>query len=65
MVQLVLLGLCYQDFLLPRLWYFISALGAQNGLKAFLEMLAVNPKATSPEFQILVLFCDAATYLIT
>lgn len=61
----ILSGLCYQDFLLPRLWHFISQLGSANGLKAYLELLSLNPKATAPEFQILILFCEASTYLLT
>ncbi|GFQ78587.1 ubiquitin-protein ligase E3B [Trichonephila clavata] len=50
---------------LPNLWKFISSLGPGNGLKAFLDHLAVTSKTCSPEFQILVLFCDCATHLIT
>lgn len=50
---------------LPNLWKFISSLGPGNGLKAFLDHLAVTTKTCSPEFQILVLFCDCATHLIT
>ncbi|XP_054713011.1 ubiquitin-protein ligase E3B-like [Uloborus diversus] len=61
----ILTGLCYQDMVLPNLWKFISSLGPGNGLKAFLDHLAVTTKTCSPEFQILVLFCDCATHLIT
>ncbi|GIY21740.1 ubiquitin-protein ligase E3B [Caerostris extrusa] len=61
----LLTGLCYQDMVLPNLWKFISSLGPGNGLKAFLDHLAVTTKTCSPEFQILVLFCDCATHLIT
>uniref|UniRef100_A0A915K9A7 Ubiquitin-protein ligase E3B n=1 Tax=Romanomermis culicivorax TaxID=13658 RepID=A0A915K9A7_ROMCU len=60
----VLSGLCYQDFLLPRLWRFISQLSPHDGLKAYIDLLIQNPKATSPEFQILNLFADCSTYLI-
>ncbi|XP_042898295.1 ubiquitin-protein ligase E3B [Parasteatoda tepidariorum] len=61
----ILTGLCYQDMVLPHLWKFICSLGTGNGLKAFLDHLAVTTKTCSPEFQILVLFCDCATHLIT
>ncbi|KAG8189904.1 hypothetical protein JTE90_018685 [Oedothorax gibbosus] len=61
----ILTGLCYQDMVLPNLWKFISSLGPGNGLKAFLDHLAVTTKTCCPEFQILVLFCDCATHLIT
>ncbi|GFT97388.1 ubiquitin-protein ligase E3B [Nephila pilipes] len=61
----ILTGLCYQDMVLPNLWKFISSLGPGNGLKAFLDHLAITTKTCSPEFQILVLFCDCATHLIT
>lgn len=58
-------GLCYQDVVLPNLWKFISSLGPGNGLKAFLDHVAVNGKAMTPETQMLMLFCDCTTHLIT
>lgn len=61
----VLTGLCYQDMVLPHLWRLISSLGPGHGVKAFLDLLAVTTKSTGPEFQILILFCDCATHLIT
>lgn len=61
----ILSGLCYQDLILPHLWMFISSFGPKNGLQAFLDHLATNPKTFAPEFQPLVLFCECAIYLIT
>lgn len=61
----ILTGLCYQDVVLPNLWKFISSLGPGNGLKAFLDHVAVNGKTTTPEIQMLMLFCDCTTHLIT
>ncbi|XP_023230770.1 ubiquitin-protein ligase E3B-like [Centruroides sculpturatus] len=61
----ILTGLCYQDMVLPNLWKFICSLGPGNGLKAFLDHLAITTKTCSPEFQILILFCDCATHLVT
>lgn len=58
-------GLCRADFLLPKLWKFISTLGVDNGLKTYLELLALNPTATFPEFAILTLFCDGASCIIS
>lgn len=61
----ILTGLCYQDVVLPNLWKFICSLGPGSGLKAFLDHLAITTKTCSPEFQILILFCDCATHLVT
>ena len=61
----ILAGLCYQDLILPNLWHFISCLGPSNGMKAFLDHLNLHTKTCAPEFQILILFCDCATHLIT
>ncbi|XP_064460486.1 ubiquitin-protein ligase E3B-like isoform X2 [Ornithodoros turicata] len=61
----ILTGLCYQDMVLPHLWRLIHSLGPGHGVKAFLDLLAVTTKSTGPEFQILILFCDCATHLIT
>jgi len=61
----VLTGLCYHDKILPSLWRFISSLGPRNGLAAYLDHLALSTKTSAPEFQMLTLFCDCATHLIT
>ena len=61
----ILTGLCYQDLILPSMWKFISSFGPKNGLNAYIDHLTLNLKARSPEFQILILFCDCATHLIT
>ncbi|PSN54423.1 Ubiquitin-protein ligase E3B [Blattella germanica] len=61
----ILTGLCYQDRILFHLWLFLSSLGPNCGLKAFLELLAVNTKCSAPEFQMLILFCDCMTHYVT
>lgn len=61
----ILTGLCYHDLILPNLWKLIRNLSPKNGMNLFLDCLDANPQADSPEFQVLVLFCDCATHLIT
>ncbi|XP_022242610.1 ubiquitin-protein ligase E3B-like isoform X2 [Limulus polyphemus] len=61
----ILTGLCYQDIVLSNLWKFICSLGPGGGLKSFLDHLAITSKICTPELQILILFCDCATHLIT
>ncbi|CAM1325746.1 UBE3B (predicted) [Pycnogonum litorale] len=62
----VLTGLCYNDSsLLPKLWKFIKLLGPNSGIKSFLDLLAMSTKSVSPEFQMLMLFCDCSAHLIT
>ena len=61
----ILNGLCYGDLLLRPLWLFLNSLGASCGLRSFLELLSTNKAATAPEFQMLVLFCDTMSHLVT
>ncbi|XP_067010981.1 ubiquitin-protein ligase E3B isoform X2 [Anabrus simplex] len=61
----ILTGLCYQDKVLYYLWQFLCSLGPNCGLKAFLDLLAVNTKCTAPEFQMLILLCDCMTHYVT
>ncbi len=61
----ILAGLCYGDLLLPHLWTLLQSLGPLCGQKAFIDLLATNPKATSPEFQALILFADCMSHLLT
>ena len=61
----ILAGLCYGDLLLPNLWVLLQSLGPFCGQKHFLDLLATNPKATSPEFQMMILFADCTTHLLT
>ena len=58
-------GLCYGDVLLPNLWTLLQSLGPFCGQKVFIDLLAANPKATSPEFQLLILFADCMNHLLT
>lgn len=61
----ILTGLCYQESVLFRLWKFLDSLGPNCGMKLFIESLADNSKATSSEFQMLILFCDCMTHYVT
>nr|XP_026489897.1 ubiquitin-protein ligase E3B [Vanessa tameamea] len=61
----ILTGLCNQDEILYSLWQFLCTLGPNSGLKAFLDLLALNTKASAPEFQMLVLFSDCMTHYVT
>lgn len=61
----ILNGLCFGDLLLKPLWLFLNSLGPNCGLKSFLELLSVNKNGTAPEFQMLVLFSDTFSHLVT
>lgn len=61
----ILTGLCYQDKVLYNLWLLLNSLGPSCGLKAFLDLMAVNTKCSAPEFQMLILFCDCMTHYVT
>ena len=63
----ILAGLCHQDgkHLLSPLWSILQNLGPNCGLKSFLDQLSLNPKATAPEFQLLILFADCLSYLLS
>ncbi|XP_045445888.1 ubiquitin-protein ligase E3B [Melitaea cinxia] len=61
----ILTGLCNQDEILYSLWQFLCTLGPNSGLKSFLDLLALNTKASAPEFQMLVLFSDCMTHYVT
>ena len=63
----ILAGLCHQDgkHLLSPLWSILQNLGPICGLKSFLDQLSLNPKATAPEFQLLILFSDCLSYLLS
>ncbi|XP_045491570.1 ubiquitin-protein ligase E3B [Colias croceus] len=61
----ILTGLCNQDEILYSLWQFLCTLGPNSGLKAFLDLLAVNTKSSAPEFQMLILFADCMTHYVT
>lgn len=61
----ILTALCQNDSLVQSLWHFISSLDEADGLLSFLDFLAVNPKSEGPELQILILFCNCTTHLVT
>ena len=63
--QDILTAICLHDYILHNLWLFIRSLGTQNGLKAFLDHLAIHTKSSAPEFNILTLFCECASHLIS
>ncbi|KAF7489826.1 Ubiquitin-protein ligase E3B [Sarcoptes scabiei] len=61
----ILAGLSYKELILPHLWRFITLIGPSNPCRAFLDYLNLHSKSCSPEFQILIIFCECATHLIT
>lgn len=61
----ILTGLCRSDVLIQNLWRFISSLDETDGLLTFLDHLALNPKTPTKELQILILFCNCTTHLVT
>jgi ubiquitin-protein ligase E3 B len=61
----ILNSLCCGDLLLKPLWIFLNSLGQTCGLKSFLELLSVNKTGSAPEFQMLILFCDTFSHLVT
>ena len=61
----ILNGLCFGDLLMKPLWIFLNSLGPNCGLKSFIDLLGVNRSGTAPEFQMLTLFCDTLTHLVT
>jgi len=61
----ILNGLCFGDLLLQPLWLFLNSLGPSCGLKSFVELLTVNKTGTAPEFQMLILFSDTFSHLVT
>ena len=60
----ILAGLCYEDLLLTNLWTLLQSLGPYCGQKAFIDLLAASPKATSPEFQTMILFSDCMSHTL-
>lgn len=61
----ILSGLSYKELILPHLWRFITLIGPHNPCRAFLDYLSLHSKSCAPEFQILIIFCECATHLIT
>ena len=61
----ILAGLSYKELILPHLWRFITLIGPNNPCRAFLDYLNLHSKSCAPEFQILIIFCECATHLIT
>ncbi|KAF2369027.1 HECT domain [Trinorchestia longiramus] len=61
----VLTGLCYKSGVVVQLWWLLQSFGNNCGLKTFLEHLAQASKPSSPEFHMLILFCDATAHLVT
>ena len=47
------------------LWSLIQSLGPNCGLKVFIDHLSANSKGTAPEFQVLILFADCLSYVVT
>jgi hypothetical protein len=51
--------------ILKLLWLFLNSFRLNGGLKSFLELLSVYKNGTAPEFQMLVLFSDTFSHLVT
>ena len=49
----ILSGLCHQNALVTDIWRLLLSMGPNCGLKAFMDHLSANPKATAPEFQVI------------
>ena len=47
------------------LWSLIQSLGPNCGLRVFVAHLSANSKGTAPEFQVLILFADCLSYVVT
>ncbi|GFO13715.1 ubiquitin-protein ligase e3b-like [Plakobranchus ocellatus] len=61
-----IVGLAYNETLLPILWRFLCDLGPHCGLKTFIELLTQAPNSTiDPIFSLLSLFCETASHMIT
>lgn len=63
--QDILGKICFGNNIVINLWTYISSLSSHNGLHAFLQLLAMLGKSQSPEFFILIFFCDCASHLIS
>lgn len=62
--QDILTGICLHPHIVTNLWTYISSLSSHNGLQAFIQLLVVMPRTKTPEYRILILFCECASYLI-
>lgn len=61
----ILSSFCYQNRMVLWLWQLIQRLGPHCGLKQFMDQLSANPKDPTPQLQILILFADCMSYVIT
>ncbi|KAK2710457.1 hypothetical protein QYM36_011849 [Artemia franciscana] len=61
----ILTSLAFCEDFLMKFWIFLKCLGPQCGLKSFLQLLAVNSKATAPEFLMLQLFGELMNHFLT
>lgn len=61
----ILAGLCLHDFVIRNLWIFIKSLSPDLGVKAFIEHLALFTKINATELQILILFCECGSHLMS
>ena len=61
----ILTSLCQNNALIQNLWTFIASLDETDGLHSFLEYIVLNPKSAGKEVQILILFCNCVSHLVT
>ncbi|XP_014671275.1 PREDICTED: ubiquitin-protein ligase E3B-like isoform X2 [Priapulus caudatus] len=58
----ILTGISHHESLLPKLWYYIHT---HVRLKTLLEQLSGNSSSSLPDCQVVILFCDCTSHLIT
>ncbi|KRZ54267.1 Ubiquitin-protein ligase E3B, partial [Trichinella nativa] len=61
----VLSGLCYQDFLLPKIWETLVASDIESAVNHYLQMFVSDKSQSSAESLSFIVFFESATYLMT
>jgi len=61
----ILTGICYNDNVLYDIWFLITSLGPNCGMKEYLELLKSETNLQKPQTAMLMLFCDCMTHYVT
>ncbi|KRZ23918.1 Ubiquitin-protein ligase E3B, partial [Trichinella pseudospiralis] len=61
----VLSGLCYQDFLLPKIWETLVAGDIESAVNHYLQLFVSDKTQSSAESLSFIVFFESATYLMT
>ncbi|KRZ11501.1 Ubiquitin-protein ligase E3B, partial [Trichinella zimbabwensis] len=61
----VLSGLCYQDFLLPKIWETLVASDIESAVNHYLQLFVSDKMQSSDESLSFIVFFESATYLMT